>query len=144
MRWSASWWRPIPFTGKATAPVTTEKVAALRRVWDIARTNRDRKHEIEEDLLGVGEEDLLQGTTFTRTNPAEAKRLQDYLWEKDREGAGYRVVETTPDAWQVADADGKALTGATVHDNEPAAWADAHPGQAAAYTTPATTPPSNE
>jgi hypothetical protein len=57
-----------------------------------------------------------------RARVAEARRLTDYLWQRDRDAVGYRAKEVGPDRWEILNPAGEKVGEA---ESENAAWSQA-------------------
>ena len=75
----------------------SERVPALKRIFDISMRLRDDKHLLENSMFnedgGDGLSNFDQITKYAKDNKKEWKKLQQHLLQKDVDQNGYRVVE---------------------------------------------------
>lgn len=81
----------------------SEKIPALQRLFKSAQKLRDNKHSFGEDIFGIEEKDLAAIHQFAKQKKDEWKKLESYLWQRDRDAIGYRVNQNEDGYFDVLD-----------------------------------------
>ena len=104
----------------------SQKVPALKRIFEAAIQFRTDKHLLGEQLFGIGEQDLADLKEYSKKNKADWISVMDYLWDRDRNAEGY-TVEREGEGWQYVNMDGEK-SGAFETESE--AWEAAFAAEA--------------
>ena len=91
----------------------SERVPALKRVFDIGNKFRDDKVRIARMMFhennGDGHSNFDDLIKYTKLNKKDWKKLQEeYLWKKDLDQNGYTVIEDDNGFYKIVDPKGKA------------------------------------
>jgi ribosomal protein S13 len=107
----------------------SEKVPALKRIFDSGNKLRDDKVLLERLMFneanGKGESNFESLVKYTKENKEEWKKLQsDYLWKRDIDQIGYRVVESKDEGgkFSIINPEGKKVFNDIEYGSESKAW----------------------
>ena len=122
------WWQPIV----QTISHYKDQVPQIGKLFESASRLSDNKHLRGEEIFGEGEQDLGGLKRFEKIDKVAAKKVKEYLMQRDVDAVGYTVRQNEEGGFDIINPSGQYVTTAPSEDD---AWMLAFAKEAQDYKT---------